>query len=318
MTNAVAVAAEDGDAGKCALHAGAVKPMVMLRMRRTVCIALVIGLSACTQQTLPSWVTATPTAPTESANVLASLVIAPLVVFGGQAAEGTVTVGLPIGATVLLSTDNPTVSVPASVSIPAGQTAASFPIAAHSVNGDTLVTITATLGGISDVAPLMVWPPLGTAANSFWYERGADSTYGRYTSDDAAFVAACRGYSVDVLVNSEWRVVFSTSGGRPISRGTYDIRVPGPNGLSHGFSAFRVGEGSLLCPQLAMDGTFTIDDADLAVNGLVRRFAARYDFRCRDGSAAFRGEIRLTNVRHDPTFPQRCESASSSGSRSDR
>jgi hypothetical protein len=152
----------------------------------------------------------------------------------------------------------------------------------------------------------MVWPADANTPNLFWFERGSNSTNGRFTSDNATFAATCSGSDLDVRVNGEaWRVIFRSWPGYPLRRGTYDLRAPGPSGSPAGFNAFPANQTFLLCATGLHSGTFTVDELDIPASGLVRRFAARYDMRCSDGSLAIRGEMRLTNVPPAPATGSR-------------
>ncbi|HEX7582390.1 MAG TPA: Ig-like domain-containing protein, partial [Gaiellaceae bacterium] len=86
-----------------------------------------------------------------SAAAISSLVVSPVSVPGGAVALGIVTLnaGAPSGGALVTLTSSPPglVTIPASVSVPAGATAATFPIATTSVASSTVVTITATYGG---------------------------------------------------------------------------------------------------------------------------------------------------------------------------
>lgn len=78
----------------------------------------------------------------------------------GLPITGTITLDKPVSAgttiTVLLSSNNPAVTVPTSVTLNPGETTKSFPITTTSVNVDTPVTITATLGSNTQTASLNV------------------------------------------------------------------------------------------------------------------------------------------------------------------
>ncbi len=99
---------------------------------------------------------------------LSSLSISPASVLGGSISEGTVTLtgAAPSGGVaVSLSSDTPsTVSVPTTVTVPAGSTSAAFTITTYPVAGSTSVTITADDGVNQNTAMLTVSPP---ALNSF-------------------------------------------------------------------------------------------------------------------------------------------------------
>jgi uncharacterized repeat protein (TIGR03803 family) len=94
---------------------------------------------------------------------LASLSLNPGTVTGGQSSAGTVTLsaGAPSGgAAVTLSSSNPSVAgVPASVTVAAGATSASFPVMTTAVNASTSVTISGTYDGTTQSATLTVTPP---------------------------------------------------------------------------------------------------------------------------------------------------------------
>jgi hypothetical protein len=94
---------------------------------------------------------------------LQSLTINPSSVVGGSTAIGTVSLNGPApagGLQVQLSSNNPNVaSVPASVTVPAGQTRASFSITTRPVASQTQAMITARLGNSSRQVTLTVVPP---------------------------------------------------------------------------------------------------------------------------------------------------------------
>jgi hypothetical protein len=99
---------------------------------------------------------------TVSPAVLASLTLSPKTVAGGTSSRGTVTLNgkAPAGgAVVSLVTNNTTVATaPASVTIPAGVTSASFTIATKSVTTQAVVSISATYAGVTKGAALTVTP----------------------------------------------------------------------------------------------------------------------------------------------------------------
>ena len=80
---------------------------------------------------------------------LASLILAPTVVTGGQPSEGKVTLSgaAPAdGAVIALSSNNQVVTVPRTVSVKGGQTGAAFTIRTNRVARSTRATISASLG----------------------------------------------------------------------------------------------------------------------------------------------------------------------------
>jgi hypothetical protein len=89
-----------------------------------------------------------------------NLSLSPNIVKGGSTSTGTVTLSAPApsgGLPVDLQTDNPfTAQVPSVLTIPSGQTSATFTISTVSVLTTQSVTITASIGGLSKTAPLTV------------------------------------------------------------------------------------------------------------------------------------------------------------------
>ena len=99
-----------------------------------------------------------------AAAALLSLSVTPASVIGGQAnATGAVTlsgVAPPGGAVVTLGSSNgPVAGTPASVTVPAGATGATFPVVTNAVTMATPVSISASYGGVGKSAPLTVNPP---------------------------------------------------------------------------------------------------------------------------------------------------------------
>lgn len=92
-----------------------------------------------------------------------TLSLDPQTVTGYANSTGTVTLNAPAppgGLVVNLTSSNTAVAtVPAQVTIPAGQASAQFTISTNSVSDDTDVTITASIGSIQTQAVLRVTPP---------------------------------------------------------------------------------------------------------------------------------------------------------------
>jgi hypothetical protein len=114
-------------------------------------------------------VTATYAAATESAALTVnpaglptpvSLTLNPATVTGGNSSTGTVTISAPApaaGLVVNLTTNNPFVAqIPTVVTVPSGQTVATFAIATPTLAGGETATITASAGGVSQAATLTV------------------------------------------------------------------------------------------------------------------------------------------------------------------
>jgi hypothetical protein len=94
--------------------------------------------------------------------VVSALNVSPASVTGGAGATGTVTLNGPApagGAQVAVSSNNLAVTAPASVTVAAGATSASFSLGTSAVANNTAVTISASYGGATLTASLTVLPP---------------------------------------------------------------------------------------------------------------------------------------------------------------
>jgi hypothetical protein len=101
-------------------------------------------------------------APTTTTASLSAVSVSPTAVVGGTTAQGTITLtgGAPSGGAVvtLSSANTSVVSVPASVTVAAGASSATFSVNTSAVAANTGVTITATYGGVSRTTTLSVTP----------------------------------------------------------------------------------------------------------------------------------------------------------------
>jgi hypothetical protein len=94
--------------------------------------------------------------------VLTGLSLNPISITGGSRSTGTVTLNGPApigGASVTLQDNNTATTVPSSVTVASGQTAATFNVNSSAVGTATTVTVTATYRGVSMPATLTVNPP---------------------------------------------------------------------------------------------------------------------------------------------------------------
>jgi hypothetical protein len=103
----------------------------------------------------------TLTPATQTGPTLAGLVLNPTTVTGGSNAQGTVTLSAPAPSSTVvnLSTSSALASVPASVTIPAGASAANFNVTTASVTSPASVTVSAVLSGTTRTATLNINPP---------------------------------------------------------------------------------------------------------------------------------------------------------------
>ena len=105
--------------------------------------------------------------PPPAGAALSSLTLNPASVAGGSTAQGTVTISAASSTPTsvsLASSSAPIVTVPSSVTIPAGQTSATFNVNTTSVSSSFNATITASVNGGSRTATLTVTPAADTVA----------------------------------------------------------------------------------------------------------------------------------------------------------
>ena len=109
----------------------------------------------------------TVTPPAANTPVLSSLTLNPASVTGGSTSQGTVTISAAASSPTtvsLTSSSAPLVTVPTSVTIPAGATSANFTVNTQSVSSSATTTIGASLNGLSRSATLTVTPAGDTVA----------------------------------------------------------------------------------------------------------------------------------------------------------
>jgi len=117
--------------------------------------AVNVRLSGCTVTTPPP-----PAQPAAAA--LAGVTVSPSSLQGGGSASATVTLtaGAPAGgAVVALSSNDPAVTVPPTVTVPAGSTSHFGFLSTSPVSTSTSVTVTASYGGATRTAAVTVTPP---------------------------------------------------------------------------------------------------------------------------------------------------------------
>lgn len=104
--------------------------------------------------------TVTPAAPTPTPLSLTLLTLASSSVVGGNSVQGTVrlSAAAPSATVVNLASSNPVASVPASVTVVAGATSASFNVGTTTVTATTSATISGTFNGVTRSATLTINP----------------------------------------------------------------------------------------------------------------------------------------------------------------
>ena len=171
---------------------------------------------------------------------LSSLALNPASVTGGNSSSGTVTLSGPApagGAQIALTSSNTTAArTPASVTVAAGATSATFAVSTSVVSASTSVTITGTRGGVAKTATLTVKPVPPPAP------------------------------TLSLLTLSPSSVV----GGEQSSRGTVTLSAPAPAGgavitLSSNNGAASV-PASILIPAGASSASFTVNTSIVLIS----------------------------------------------------
>src|SRR5215218_8061282 len=125
---------------------------------------------------------------TVASATLSTLSLSPTTVVGGNSATGTVTLtsAAPSGGfTVSLSSNNTAAAtVPASVTVPAGSTSATFAVTTNSVSNSQSSTIIASAGGITRSSTITVQTAFAAANGSISIIPGGNGN-GRITSQPA-------------------------------------------------------------------------------------------------------------------------------------
>src|SRR6185369_12731608 len=138
---------------------------------------------------------------------LSAVSVSPTSVVGGNTAQGTITLtsGAPSGGAVvtLSSANTSVVSVPASVTVAAGASSATFGVNTSSVTANTGVTITATYGGVSRTTTLTVTPAstgTGTLPAPSLVSPAADARFSPGTSItfDWTDVSGAASYTIQI------------------------------------------------------------------------------------------------------------------------
>ena len=122
-----------------------------------------------------------------SSVTLSTLSLSPTSVTGGNSSQGTVRLSgaAPSGGVVVSLSDNSSyASEPASVTVPAGSTSATFMITTYQVSASTSATISASYGGVTRTAALTINPSsvtLSTLSLNPAKIRGGSSSQGTVT-----------------------------------------------------------------------------------------------------------------------------------------
>jgi hypothetical protein len=236
---------------------------------------------------------------------LFSVDVNPKAMIGGGVARGLATLSLPApagGMVVTLSSGDPLVTVPSSVTVPAGAETVEFPVTGQATAVDRQVVITAAAERGSASTTLSLWVP-APGAPSFWFisEPGDAVARGdaRRFGADSAFSASCSAsrVTIDVRQGTErWTAQFSAPLGGSLRVGTYENAVsPSPRPQSSPFDRPELGvsgNGSTC----STSGQFVVHEVDLTQNGMVRSFWASFRQQCQGRPQVLNGGVRITNV----------------------
>jgi hypothetical protein len=151
-----------------------------------------------------------PTSPSASA-----LDLGPTAVTGGSSSTGTVTLtsAAPEGGTsvALSSSNTAAATVPAGVTVPSGQTSASFTISTNSVGSTTSATISASAGGTTRTATLTVNAP-ATSTDSVSIARAEYDAGKRQLRVEAS--SSSSSATLRVYVSATDELIGTLSGGK--------------------------------------------------------------------------------------------------------
>jgi hypothetical protein len=217
---------------------------------------------------------------------------------GGTPATGTVSLAVPApsgGILVTLASNTPVVTVPSSVTVPAGSESTQFPVVTRGVATDSDATIAATAANRSVQVALAVWSEQPTHL-SLWHEPspGGFVIGRRFTPSNAPFITACQSNGLTVSVDGPsvvpTRVSLYAPIGARLHPGTYEnIRFSAPTSSEPALLIDSPGIGSCNTPT----ARFVVHDAEFATGiEAIRRFSATFERRC--GTFSIWGELRLT------------------------
>jgi len=196
-------------------------------------------------------------ASTPTTASLSGVSVSPTSVVGGNTAQGTITLtgGAPSGGAVvtLSSANTSVVSLPASVTIVAGASSATFGINTSAVIANTGVTITATYAGVSRTTTLTVTPAstgTGSLPAPSLVSPAADARFSPGTSItfDWTDVSGAASYTIQIddsdtfstpLVNSNTTASQFTTNTLPTIRMWWRVRANSASGTPGSWSSAR-------------------------------------------------------------------------------
>jgi hypothetical protein len=294
----------------------------MVCTRRTlVWIACIAGLMvACNQHTALPESPVAPTASLTPAGVpapgqpdVATVNLTHGAVAAGRSVNGVVNLYAPAtgtGAQLLLSSSDGAASVPATITVPAGEKTAGFTVTTEEIREFRQIVITARSSTRSALAALTIWAELPVYFD--WFSDPGDvigeGQFNRLVPGIGDFSASCN--SNEVRVNFEtpdhdqfWSMVFKAPSGQPLRRGTYEsvsqVAANQPN------ATMMISERNRSCSEVT--GRFTIRDIDVQ-GDRVNRFRISFEQQCLNVGppAWFIGELRVVDMPR-ATSPEGCQ-----------
>lgn len=245
-----------------------------------------------------------PTPPTVRPAIL-RLEVQPAGVNGGRTVSATAVLSLPAepgGTQVTLSSSDPAVTVPSSITVPAGEERAQFTITTQPVPSDRTASIVASAGNRSVSAVLGVWLTRLTffewVGQAGGFQRRDSS--GRITAENSrSFDVHCGLDFLRIFISSNpfWSLTFAPGRGRTLVPGTYDGSIRLGDNTSSWMSASGDGYG---CSH--SDATFTVQAVNLSRANGPLKFLASFDQRCTFPfpfnlpGPSVRGEIRVEEI----------------------
>jgi hypothetical protein len=184
------------------------------------CIAAMAS-GGCNQRAAVLDTPAGPTATPSPRPDLASMVIAPVAVYGGEQAQGTVLLTGPAatpGVVVSLSSSDKAATVPSEVVIPPGSSSAGFSIVTGQFPEERRAIISATVAERTVSSPnLEVWSRDTQMYFNYVYEIGGRGTIGRFVPGSSTFSAYCANNAVYIQIVTpgadRWFATFRAPGG---------------------------------------------------------------------------------------------------------
>jgi hypothetical protein len=195
-------------------------------------------------------------ASTTTTASLSAVSVSPTSVVGGTTSRGTITLtgGAPSGGAVVTlgSANTSVVSVPASVSVAAGASSATFDVNTSAVTANTGVTITATYGGVSRTTTLTVTPASTTSLPApSLISPAADARFspGSSITFDWTDVSGAASYTIQIdneesfatpqLVNQNTTASQFTTSTLPTTRMWFRVRANSASGTPGSWSSIR-------------------------------------------------------------------------------